>query len=216
MHNFLSASLLLTLAGTLTAAQCPASNTKKQTCRVESQYASSDGAADDSPAIQAAFDKCASNGIIAFNLGVDYNVLTPINASNLCDVDIHMYGNLNLPRNVTYVQELYNKTVGASDDNLHWFLFGGERVNYTGTANVTSGWIKSYGQEWWNLSAPNGTGTPGRPHLSYWNVTDLSINHLKHLKPIAWSHRLEGKNIHVQNSVIEAQTDQQTNESKMR
>ena len=74
------------------------------TCVVASLWTSSNGTADDSPAIQQALASCSQNGIIQFTLGTDYNVLTPIVATNLSNVEISMLGNLHLPRNITRIQ----------------------------------------------------------------------------------------------------------------
>lgn len=193
------ASLLIFLFNHLSTAQ-----DSVKICHVQSEYTSSDGIADDSPAIATAFAECGVNGVVAFAEGVNYNVLTPIVATNLSDVTIQMYGNLLLPRNLTYVQTLYNTTVGDSGDNLYWFSFSGSQIRYVGTPNVTTGWIKSYGQDWWDANPQNGTGVDGRPHLSLWDITNSSIDHLKSLKPIAWNHRLEGSNITVTNAIIDA------------
>lgn len=196
--NFLSSLALFII---LVSAQSSASYQK--TCQVPSKYSSSNGTANDSPAITQAFAKCGNNGVIAFAEGVDYNVLTPISATNLSNVEIRMYGNLNLPRNVSYVRELYNATTGGSG-NLYWFEFAGSKVSYVSTPNVTTGWINSYGQAWWDANPANGTGIDGRPHLMYWDITSGHLDHLKSHQPIAWNFRLEGSNITVTNSIVNA------------
>lgn len=134
-------SFLLTYAVTVASA-----SDNQTTCTVPSKYAASNGTEDDSPAINAAFAKCAHDGVILFSEGTDYAVLTPITAK-LSNVEIRMGGNLHLPKNLTYVQEYYNTTVGSG--NLYWFTFAGDQVHYIGTPNVTTGWINSYGQAWW-------------------------------------------------------------------
>ena len=47
------------------------SESRSNVCVIPSSYASSNGTADDSPAIKAAFAKCAQNSVIVFNEGVD-------------------------------------------------------------------------------------------------------------------------------------------------
>ncbi|KAF1351290.1 hypothetical protein BDV97DRAFT_271273, partial [Delphinella strobiligena] len=59
---------------------------------------------DDSPAVAKALADCATNGIVQFKLGIDYNILSPISATNLSNVDISMLGNLHLPQNITAIQ----------------------------------------------------------------------------------------------------------------
>ena len=120
-----------------------------QTCTITSQYVESNGTIDDSPAIASAFAQCASGGTIVFSEGVDYNVFTPVSASNLSDVTIQVLGNLHLPQNVTAMQELYNTTTAASGStNLYWFTFQGPGIQFVGNPNITTGWINSYGQAW--------------------------------------------------------------------
>jgi polygalacturonase len=176
---------------------------------VESQYDVSNGTANDSPAINAAFQACGNGGVVAFAEGVDYNVYTPISATNLSDIEIQMFGNLHLPQNITYIQALYNETAGEQGNlySLYWFRFSGPRIRYLGTPNVTTGWIKSYGQAWWDANPTNETGLDGRPHLMLLNTTDGSAQHLKSSKPIAWQFRLVGRNITVQNTVIESYSE---------
>lgn len=195
-YLFNCTSLLALLCGRVAAQDLSV----KKTCHV----ASSNGTADDSPAIAAAFEMCGTNGTVAFAEGVNYNVLTPLHASGLSEVTIQMFGNLLLPTNLTYVQALYNATIGDSGDNFYWLSFEGSQVRYIGTPNVTTGWIQSFGQAWWDANPQNGTGVDGRPHLSLWNTTDSTIDHLKSLKPIAWNHRLTGSNITVTNAIIDA------------
>lgn len=140
-------SILLASAATLAIA-----SDDQTTCTVPSRFAASNGNEDDSPAINAAFAKCAHHGIVLFPKGTDYAVLTSISAKNLSNVEIRMGGNLHLPKNLTYVQEYYNTTVGSG--NLYWFTFAGDQVHYIGTPNVTTGWINSYGQAWWYACDP--------------------------------------------------------------
>lgn len=115
---------------------------RTKTCVVPSSYESSNGVADDSPAFASALAKCSSDSVITFNEGVEYNIFTPIVATNLSNVEIQVEGNLNLPQNISYIQTLVNAT---SSGTLYWFTFSGPNVEYIGTDNVTNGWINSYG-----------------------------------------------------------------------
>lgn len=173
-------------------------------CVVASQYASSNGTADDSPAITKAFKDCAQGGTIHFQPGVDYNVLTPIVATDLDHVTISMQGNLHLPQNVTYMQQIYNQTTTEDDDDLYWFSLSGPGIQYIGTPNVTTGWIYSYGQAWWDANPVNGTGLDGRPHLVSFHTTNGGMQHFKSRKPIAWGVQVQGDNITISDTVIDA------------
>lgn len=169
-------------------------------CVVKSTYP-----ADDSDAIADAFVKCAKGGTISFEMGAEYNVFKPITALDLKDVTIEMYGNLNLPQNITYIQALYNDTTYASgSDNLYWFALGGSNLLYKGTANVTAGWINSYGQLWWDANIYPATGQNGRPHLLLFNVTGGTMQHFKSRKPIAWGVQLEGSDIYITDTIVDA------------
>ncbi|KAK5230372.1 hypothetical protein LTR47_007788 [Exophiala xenobiotica] len=178
---------------------------RANTCTILSKYKSSGGKADDSPVIASAFAKCSQDATIVFSEGVDYNVLQPLVATNLSNVVIQMQGNLHLPRNITAIQALVNKTTAATNGSaLYWFTLGGESVEYVGTQNVTNGWIDSYGQSWWNANPPNGSGTASRPHLMSFNVTNGSMQNLKSRKPIAWGVQVSGKNITISDTVVDA------------
>ena len=65
------------------------------------------------------------------------NIYTPINAS-LKNVEIQMHGNLHLPQNITAVQEIVN---ASSSGNVYWITIHGDNVNFTGTRNVSTGWV---------------------------------------------------------------------------
>ena len=91
-------------------------SSQQKTCTVKSS-----GGKDDSPAIAAAFAQCAKDSTVIFSQGVDYNVLQPIVAKNLSNVTIQMQGNLHLPKNITAVQALVNKTTAATNASaLYW------------------------------------------------------------------------------------------------
>jgi hypothetical protein len=168
---------------------------------VPSEYESSNGTADDSPAFASALAKCSSDSVITFSEGVEYNIFTPIVATNLSNVEFQVEGNLNLPQNISYIQTFVNAT---SSGTLYWFTFAGPNVEYMGTDNVTNGWINSYGQPWWDANPVNGTGTAARPHLMSFNTTNGGMQNFKSRKPIAWNVALTGTNVTVTNPVIDA------------
>ncbi|KAH8820137.1 pectin lyase fold/virulence factor [Xylogone sp. PMI_703] len=202
-------SLLLSLATTIVCTTAASSSScappPSQTCVIPSRYIASKGTADDSDAVAAAFAECSQDSVIKFREGVDYNIFNPIKATNLSNVEIHMHGNLHLPQNVTYIQELVNTSNALTYSSaLYWFNFAGPGIKYVGTEDVTNGWINSYGQAWWDANPVNGTGTPNRPHLMSFNTTNGSMKYMKSRKPIAWGFQLIGNNIEVSDTIIDA------------
>jgi hypothetical protein len=166
----LLAALLLTTISSTTATPSGGSSLHKrqiyQLCVIPSLYASSNGTADDAPAINAAFKQCSANTTISFKEGVDYNVLTPVIATNLNNVKIKVGGNLHLPKNVTYVQNLVNASNAATYATaLYWFTLAGPGITWEGSANVSNGWINSYGQAWWDANPANGTVSDRRSSI---------------------------------------------------
>ncbi len=101
-------------------------------CQKTCVVPSANGTSSDSPAIAKAFSDCASNATIVFEHGVEYNVFEPLNATQLSGVTISLQGNLNLPQNITYIQNL----VKASGGSLTWFRIGGTDVQFLGSADV--------------------------------------------------------------------------------
>lgn len=172
---------------------------------IPSKYISSNGSADDSPAVAAAFARCSSDSVIVFSEGVDYNIFTPISAKNLSNVAIQMQGNLHLPQNVTAVQNLVNASNALTYSSaLYWFTFAGPSIDYVGTSNVSNSWINSYGQAWWDANPVNGTGIANRPHLISFNTTNGSMSNFKSRKPIGWNVQLVGSNITIKDTIIDA------------
>lgn len=167
--------------------------------------ASLNGTSDDSPAISSAFAKCASGGTVVFEEGIDYNVFTPISATNLTDVTIQMYGNLHLPQDI----EATRKLVLLKSSNTYWFTLKGSGVHWEGAKSITSGWVNSYGQPWWDANPANGTGITGRPHLMSFDVEGGSITRFRSRKPIAWNVKIEGSDIDISDSIVDAVSNSQ-------
>lgn len=195
-------SLLLTI-GLGASAVIAQNSTAPKTCTIPSKYKSSNGTADDSPAIASAFAECKTGGTIVFEEGVDYNVFTPILAQNLTDVSVSMNGNLHLPQDIESTRAL----ILASSTTIFWFDLKGSNVHYTGSENINNGWINSYGQQWWDANPSNGTGITGRPHLMVFNVQGGSIKRLKSRKPIAWNVQVKGSDIDISDSIVDAVSD---------
>jgi hypothetical protein len=195
-------SLLLTI-GIGASAVLAQNSTVPKTCTIPSKYQSSNGTADDSPAIASAFAECKTGGTIVFEEGVDYNVFKPILAQNLTDVTISMNGNLHLPQDIESTRAL----ILASTATIFWFDIKGSNVHWTGSESINNGWINSYGQQWWDANPSNGTGITGRPHLMVFNVKTGSIKRLKSRKPIAWNVQVKGSDIEISDSIVDAVSD---------
>jgi hypothetical protein len=205
MHWKLLVIVVTQLFAATSSLQIRKAPAQTQTCTIASKYKVSGGTADDSPAITAAFAKCAKDATVVFEEGVDYNVLKPVSATNLSNVTIQMLGTLHLPTNITAIQALVNETTAATNASaLYWFTFSGPSINYLGSPDITNGWIESYGQAWWDSNAVNGSGAPSRPHLMSFNTTNGSIQHLKSRKPIAWGCQISGKSITITDTIVDA------------
>ncbi|RAL02892.1 putative extracellular exo-polygalacturonase [Aspergillus ibericus CBS 121593] len=171
---------------------------RTQQCVIPSKYNTSNGLADDSPAVSQAFAQCATDSVIVFEEGISYNIFHPIKATNLSNVEIRMHGNLHLPQNITAVQNIVN---GGSSI---WFTFEGPQVDWIGPENVNHGWIESHGQPWWDANPANGTGIDGRPHLLSLKTSQATVKYFRSRKPIAWNFKLYGQDITVSHAIIDA------------
>lgn len=168
---------------------------------------SSNGTADDTPAALKAFAECATDSIIVFDKGVDYNIFTPISATNLSNVEIQVNGNLHLPQNIAEVQSIVNRTNRVTyADGQHWFTFKGPNIDYTGSSDINNGWINSYGQAWWDANPVNGSGIDSRPHLMSFKTTGGSLKYFKSRKPIAWNVQVGGDDIEISRAFIDAES----------
>lgn len=134
------------------------------------------------------------------------NILTPVKLENLTNVEIHVNGNLHLPRDMEVVRAEVAKDAGLMLTGMRWFSFSGTNVAYIGTTNVTGGWIEGYGQQYWDANPVNGTGIDNRPKLIKWELHDSSITHLKVRKPPAWVSSIDGNGIRVKDVYIDAST----------
>ncbi|WWC88832.1 uncharacterized protein L201_003746 [Kwoniella dendrophila CBS 6074] len=170
-----------------------------QTCTVQSGGSNS---TDDSPSFRDAAKQCANGGTLVFKQGVDYYFNTPVNAT-LNNVNIQLNGNIHLPQNITYVQGIVN---GSTGGNVWWINLTGDHLNFTGSTNLSTGWIYGHGQQWWDANPKNGSGIASRPHLWRFNVTNSYLKNIKIRKPIAWVTTLNGNNIDVQNVFVDAAT----------
>ncbi|KAJ9115178.1 hypothetical protein QFC24_007051 [Naganishia onofrii] len=173
------------------------------------------GNANDSPAINQAFKDCNNGGTVA-------NAFTPINALNLTDVHIEFLGNVNLPQDIPYVQDI---VANSKEFSGHWFRFIGKKLVWQGTKDVATGWIDckshidyplssadrvvtllAHGQAWWDANPAGKGGLPNRPHLITFKVEDSEIYSLKSRQPIGWQARIKAKNLYVKDTVMETYT----------
>ncbi|PFH47436.1 glycoside hydrolase family 28 protein [Amanita thiersii Skay4041] len=163
---------------------------------------------DDSPAILQAFKMCATDSMITFERA-NYSAYTPITLSNLKNVTIFLNGNLNLPNNITEVQQKVNTTSNRpSTYATPWFYIQGTDVQIIGSEDFEWGRFHGFGQQWWDI----GNRTL-RPQLATFNVTNGLLRGLKIIKPVAWGWNLPGKNIRVENHYVDAKPDNSTREN---
>ncbi|KAL0571248.1 hypothetical protein V5O48_010718 [Marasmius crinis-equi] len=174
----------------------------------ECMVASNDNGTDDSAHILQAFDACKENSIIHFEQK-NYSAFTPVSLVGLKNVTIHLLGNLNLPKNITQVQQAINVTKNQpSTFATPWFYFAGEDVTILGSDDFEWGRFNGFGQHWWDL----GNRTL-RPQLATFNVSNGLLRGLKVIKPIAWGWDLPGQNIRVENHFVDAKPDNATRQS---
>lgn len=159
--------------------------------------------ADDVPGLSSAVSACATNGVIEFKKGTTYNIWSPAHFENLVNSTISIQGNLTLPENMTEVQNQVTNdkhNVGRG----YWFVVTGTNVNIQGNdQNKKWGWIECHGQQWWDQESPSST-VDARPHLMYLKPTGAAVDSLKISQPVAWSIKVAGSNIHMNNVQIQA------------
>uniref|UniRef100_A0A0W0G391 galacturonan 1,4-alpha-galacturonidase n=1 Tax=Moniliophthora roreri TaxID=221103 RepID=A0A0W0G391_MONRR len=187
-------ALLLLLLDVVNAAECTVER--------------NDDGSDDSQHILDAFEACKTDGTITFQQA-NYSAFTPISLTGLKNVTIHLNGNLNLPSNMTQVQQAINSTKNTpSTYATPWFYFDGENVSLLGSEDFEWGRFHGFGQQWWDIG-----NRILRPQLATFNVTNGLLSGLKVIKPIAWGWNLPGKNIRVENHFVDAQPDNATRTS---
>lgn len=196
-------SLLLSVGLGAAAVLAQNSSTPGQTCTIPSKYEESNGTEDDSPAINAAFQKCGISGKVVFSEGVDYNVFKPINATGLKDVEIHMNGNLHVLQDIEATQEL----VSSSVSTFYWFNFIGQGIHWIGAESIRNGWINGYGQPWWDANPPGKTGIANRPHMMLFNTKGGSMKRLRSRKPVAWNVQIRGSDVDIEDAIVDAVSD---------
>lgn len=164
---------------------------------------------DDTPFVQRALKQCGNDSVIVFQEGVTYNIWTPAWFENLSNVEIRFLGNLTMPTNMIYIQEVVGETSNSQYASLsgYWFVISGERVHIQGNPKDEWGWVECHGQQWWNGMSPNYT-VPNRPHFLYFTAKDSTMDSFKVSQPIAWGIGIhDSENIHVTNTKVIAVSD---------
>ncbi|KAF9006976.1 pectin lyase fold/virulence factor [Cyathus striatus] len=163
---------------------------------------------DDSQLILKAFTDCAVDSTITFQRA-NYSAYTPITLSNLKNITVYLNGNLNLPSNISRIQEQINITLNQpSTYATPWFYIHGEDVTIIGSDDFDWGRFNGFGQQWWDVG-----NRILRPQLATFNVTNGLLRGLKVIKPIAWGWNLPGRNIRVENHFVDAAPDNSTRSS---
>lgn len=68
------------------------------------------------------------------------NAFTPVNALKLDDVHVEFFGNVHLPQDIPYVQ---NIVANSTDFSGHWFRFTGKKLKWYGVKeDVSVSWIE--------------------------------------------------------------------------
>ncbi|KAK0463055.1 pectin lyase fold/virulence factor [Desarmillaria tabescens] len=177
------------------------SSSRAAECTVER----SDNGMDDSAFILKAFADCAEDSVITFT-EANYSAYTPMSFTDLRNVTVHLNGNLNLPNNISQVQQAINTTNNPpSTYATPWFYFSGSDVQLIGSESDEWGRFNGFGQQWWDI----GNRTL-RPQLATFNVTNGLLRGLKVIKPVAWGWNLPGQNIRVENHFVDAKPDNGT------
>ncbi|KAK0497826.1 pectin lyase fold/virulence factor [Armillaria luteobubalina] len=165
----------------------------------------SDNGTDDSTFILKAFAECAEDSVITF-AEANYRAYTPMSFTGLRNVTINLNGNLNLPNNISQVQQAISTTDNPpSTYATPWFYFSGSDVQLIGSESDEWGRFNGFGQQWWDI----GNRTL-RPQLATFNVTNGLLRGLKVIKPVAWGWNLPGQNIRVENHFVDARPDNGT------
>jgi galacturan 1,4-alpha-galacturonidase len=183
-----------TVATTLATSSWPISQPQNsgslKTCSVVK--AVPDG--DDSAAITAAFQNCSTNGRVLFQRGVTYNAYSPMQFLDLNNVRVEINGNIQLPNNISYIQNKVAQITREGTFGKSWFYFEGKDVSIYGSEDKKWGWFEGHGQQWWDIVLQT-----NRPRLATFKVKGGLLRNLKHHHMIAWAWELPGSDILVEN-----------------
>ncbi|KAJ8502997.1 hypothetical protein ONZ45_g11243 [Pleurotus djamor] len=173
----------------------------------ECTVAHSDDGSDDSPMILQAFQECAIDSTITFQRA-NYSAHTPVSLTGLRNVTVFLNGNLNLPSNMTQVQQAINATQNMpSTYATPWFYIQGSDVQIIGSDDFEWGRFHGFGQQWWDIG-----NRILRPQLATFNVTNGLLRKLKVIKPIAWGWNVPGQNVRIEDHFVDAAPSNSTRE----
>ncbi|KAH8662133.1 exo-polygalacturonase [Xylariales sp. PMI_506] len=191
----------LLLASTGSAYWLPETQSKcVKTCQVPKN--STEGG-DDTPGITAAVTACGDSSRVVFSAGTTYNLLTPLQLTSLTNIELVFNGNLTLPDNITYVEQVVGDT---SIYPGHWITIKGTNVTLTGNKDPGDGWFVGHGELWW----PAGTADSEndyRPHFFSLSVANLRARDLKVWKPVAWVFSMGGSYVWMTDTLVDARSD---------
>ncbi|KAH8921542.1 glycoside hydrolase family 28 protein [Atractiella rhizophila] len=148
---------------------------------------------DDTDAVIAAFQQCSQNARVVFKEGITYNAYRPVQITGLNNVEVEINGNIQLPTNISYIQNLVAEITAEGIYGNPWFYIQGNDVSIVGSDDPRWGWFQGHGQQWWDIR-----NQTNRPRLAVFNVTNGYLAKLKHKQMIAWSWSLPGSNILVE------------------
>lgn len=158
---------------------------------------------DDTPGIVSTVSSCGNNSRVILSEGVSYLMGSPLQLSNLFNVELVINGNLSIPDNVTAVEEIV-----ANPDVYpgHWITVSSSTgVTFTGSKDNSGGYFIGHGDLWWPNF--NDSNNDNRPHFFSFSVTSLRLRDLKVLKPVAWVFALGGDDIYMTDTLLDAQSD---------
>ncbi|KAE8443899.1 hypothetical protein EG329_001308 [Mollisiaceae sp. DMI_Dod_QoI] len=154
---------------------------------------------DDTPSILAAAASCMTDSTLVFSSGLTYNLLTPLSLTGLNNVELSFSGNISLPTNVSEVEAVVaNSKIYPG----HWITIKGTDVLFQGSTRHDGGWFEGHGEQWWPMV--NNGNNSYRPHFFSFSVTNLQIENIKVLKPVAWVFSIGGSNVEMRKTLIDA------------
>ncbi|CZR62736.1 probable endopolygalacturonase, partial [Phialocephala subalpina] len=156
---------------------------------------------DDTPSILSASASCLANSTLLFSSGLTYSLLTPLSLTNLNNVTLSFEGNISLPSNVSQVEAVVKNTKIYPG---HWITIKGKDVTFSGSTCGGGGWFEGHGEKWWPMV--NNDNNTYRPHFFSFSVTNLKLENIKVLKPVAWVFSIGGSNVEMRHTLIDAKS----------
>ncbi|KAI1848838.1 hypothetical protein JX265_001168 [Neoarthrinium moseri] len=162
---------------TVQATTAHAPRGKANTCVIEANGNGSD----DAPAIRAAFSKCKRDGHIIFE-DKKYYVNSPLNTTDLSNVDIDLHGYLLWSNDTSYWLK-NSMPIGYQNQSTVWFL-GGHNLHVNGFGMGT---FDGNGQAWYDI-VKGVSNYPDRPMgLTIQGAVDSSFVGLNFVQSQMWT-----------------------------